>query len=104
LLESLKADIKTLMEIDHPNIVKYFDIFEDRLYIHISMEFISGDDLYTILTNHKLTKNFTERNAWEIIDCLLKAISVLHSKNIIHKDIKPENILFAITGINNLFT
>ena len=86
---------------DHPNIVKYFGIFEDDFFIHIVMEYLKGQDLCKIISLKNYT-DFGENNMGQIIHQLLKALSFIHSKNIIHRDIKPENILFS--DKRNLFS
>ena len=90
----LKSEVTILSNLDHPNIVKYFGTFEDESYIHIVMEYLKGHDLDKIITLKKYT-GFDEKNMCQIIQQLLKALSFIHSKNIIHRDIKPENILFS---------
>ena len=90
----LKSEVNILSNLDHPNIVKYFGVFEDDYYVHIVMEYLKGYDLYKIITLRKYT-GFDEKDMCEIIHQLLKALSFIHSQNIIHRDIKPENILFA---------
>ena len=90
----LKSEVNILSNLDHPNIVKYFGVFEDDWYVHIVMEYLKGYDLYKIITLKKYT-GFDEKDMCEIIQQLLKALSFIHSQNIIHRDIKPENILFA---------
>ena len=90
----LKSEVNILSNLDHPNIVKYFGVFEDDYYVHIVMEYLKGYDLYKIITLKKYT-GFDEKDMCEIIQQLLKALSFIHSQNIIHRDIKPENILFA---------
>ena len=90
----LKSEVYILSNLDHPNIVKYFGAFEDNYYVHIVMEYLKGYDLYKIISLKKYN-GFDEKDMCEIIFQLLKALSFIHSQNIIHRDIKPENILFA---------
>ena len=90
----LKSEVTILSNLDHPNIVKYFGTFEDEYFIHIVMEYLKGHDLDKIISLKKYT-GFDEKNMCQIIQQLLKALSFIHSKNIIHRDIKPENILFS---------
>ena len=91
---SLKREVDILSNMDHPYIVKYFGIFEDEHFIHIVMEYLKGHDLSKIISL-KDYNDFNENQMGQIIHQLLKALSFIHSKNIIHRDIKPENILFS---------
>ena len=52
-------EIEILRSLDHPNIVKYFETYEDDLYLHIIMEYIPGDNLFKMLSN-KQKINFSE--------------------------------------------
>ena len=96
-IKSLKNEIEILRSLDHPNIVKYFETYEDEKYLHIVMEYIPGDNLFKVLTE-KLSHKLTERQISQIMTCLLKAVLFLHHNGIIHRDLKPENIVFSDTG------
>ena len=93
-IDSIKREVNILRSLDHPNIVKYFETYEDECYLHIVMEYIAGDNLFRVLTDQKGFK-FTERTISKIMTCLLKAVLFLHHNGIIHRDIKPENIVFV---------
>ena len=77
-----------LNDLVHPNIVKYFDTFEDDFYIHILMKYLKGHDLNKIISLKKCM-GFDEKDMDKIIEQLLKALSFIHSKKIINRDIKP---------------
>jgi calcium-dependent protein kinase len=96
-LKSLEEEVSILRTLDHPNIVKYFETYEDDFYIHIVMEYIPGDNLFKVITNRKYNQ-FSEKDASEILCFLFKAILFLHKNRIVHRDIKPENILFSMPG------
>ena len=95
-IKSLKNELEILRSLDHPNIVKYFETYEDEKYLHIVMEYIPGDNLFKVLTE-KLSHKLTERQISQIMTCLLKAVLFLHHNGIIHRDLKPENIVFSDT-------
>ena len=90
----LKSEVNILSNLDHPNIVKYFGVFEDDFYVHIVMEYLKGYDLYKIISL-KIYNGFDEKDMCGIIEQLLKALSFIHNQGIVHRDIKPENILFS---------
>ena len=87
----IKNEIEILSNMDHPNIVKYFGVYEDEYHIHILMEYLKGYDLSKIITL-KQYNSYDEKDICEIICQLLNALNFIHNQNIIHRDIKPENI------------
>ena len=92
-IESVIREIEILRSLDHPNIVKYFETYEDDFFLHIVMEYIPGDNLFKMISNKK-TIHFTEKDINEILLFLMKSVLFLHHNGIVHRDIKPENILF----------
>ena len=93
VLDCLISEVAILRSLDHPNVDKYYETFEDDYYVHIVMEYLQGDDLYKLLVQQE--KELKEKNVCDITRQLLKALSFIHKKNIVHRDIKPENILFG---------
>lgn len=89
----LQNEVKILRNLDHPNIVKFYDTFENEQMFNIVMEFIPGDNL-TKLANKQKSKSFTEKDTSKIFLCLFKTVLYLHNNRIVHRDIKPSNILF----------
>lgn len=94
----IKEEIIILKQLNHPNIVKFYDYIETTNNIFIIMEYISKTTLKTFITQHK--GHISEEMASIIMKHLLNAIQYIHSKNICHRDIKPENIMFG--DINDL--
>lgn len=88
----LKNEVCGLKKSNHPNIVKLFDFYETEQSIYIVMEYIKGGTLRNYIETHK--KKITEKNAKKIIYYLLQAVDYLHKSNIIHRDIKLDNIMF----------
>lgn len=86
--KELLNEIDVLRSIDHPNIVKAVETFEYQNRIYLVLELCNGGDLYA-------RDPYTETQAMSITYSLLDAIAYLHSKDITHRDLKYENIMFA---------
>ena len=91
----LLQEFKILSSLDHPNITKCYEIFEDTWKYYISMEYCAGGELFEKISSFS---KFTESQAAEIIFQVFSALSYCHDKNVIHRDIKPENILLEEKG------
>ena len=91
----LLKEFHILRNLDHPNILKCFEIFEDQRLYYISTEYCPAGDLFTEILKFK---KFTEAQAANIIQQLLSALVYCHSKRVIHRDLKPENILLMEKG------
>ena len=83
-------EIEVLKALDHPNIIKLFDCYQDKSYYYMVEEYCSGGDLFDYIQKEKF---FTERKAGTIFNQLLSAVNHLHKKRIVHRDLKPENIV-----------
>ena len=90
---SIFAEIKILKSLDHPNIIKIYEFFQDKDNFYLITELCEGGDLFTLLTDHEINTFFTERIIRSIMRQVFSALYYLHSLNIIHGDIKLDNIL-----------
>ena len=91
LNESIMNEIKILSKMDHLNILKIIEYFEDEHNIFLITEYLEGGELYDRLIEKK---NFSELNASKILKQILSAVSYMHNNGIIHRDLKLENIMF----------
>jgi calcium-dependent protein kinase len=89
--QRIYREVKILKNLDHPNIIKVNEYFDDEKFIYIVMELVHGGELFDkIMEEH----HFSEKKAADIFIQILTAVNYLHSNKIVHRDLKPENILF----------
>lgn len=85
-----KHEFEVLKSLDHPNIVKVYECFEDSSYLHIVTEYIPGGQLIDFIIKQKC---LSESLATEIMRQIFSGIGYCHSHNIVHRDLQPENLL-----------
>ena len=85
------------IELEHPNIVRYFDYGEDEKGPFIKMDYVDGNSLDEFVATHPdFLKNNTNRQ--RLLNELLDALAYLHGKRMLHLDLKPSNILITNNG------
>lgn len=97
-ISSLIEEVELLTKLDHPNIVKVFGLYEDDTHYRIITEFCSGGELFEKIQNEDF---FSERKAAKYMKEILSALSYLHGKGVVHRDIKAENVLFESRNNNS---
>lgn len=91
--------INELSKLDHPNIIKIFDLYEDETYLYIVKERLSGSDLFGYVYKQQ---SFSELNAAGIVYQLLGALTHCHANKINMKCIKPDQLIFSDESSQNL--
>ena len=89
-IEKFQNEIKILSMVDHPNIVRLFEVIEDDKYFNLFQELCTGGELLS-----KVQKPLKEKEIAKIFKQIISAIAYCHEKGIVHRDMKLENILFA---------
>ncbi|KAH9813570.1 kinase-like domain-containing protein [Melampsora americana] len=95
-LVNFQREIEILKKVNHPNIVKFFESFEDSDFIWIVLELVDGGEYLDYVCD---TNGLDEESCQIITSMLLQALAYLAALNIAHRDLKPENILMT-SGVN----
>eukprot|EP00933_Yihiella_yeosuensis_P082329 TRINITY_DN9617_c0_g1_i1.p1 TRINITY_DN9617_c0_g1~~TRINITY_DN9617_c0_g1_i1.p1 ORF type:complete len:508 (+),score=127.39 TRINITY_DN9617_c0_g1_i1:41-1564(+) len=90
-IERFKQEIAIMKMMDHPNIIKLFETFEDHRNIYLVMELCSGGELFDKIIE---SGHFTEVQAAILMQQIIRAIYYMHENHVCHRDLKPENFLF----------
>ncbi|CAG9311718.1 unnamed protein product [Blepharisma stoltei] len=94
-IEHTRTERKILARVDHPYIVKFYYAFQSNERLYFILEYCSGGELFFHLNR---ARRFDEERVKFYSACLVLAIEHLHSKNIIYRDLKPENVLIDEDG------
>ncbi len=89
-------EARLVAKLAHPNIMSIFDVGEDQGWNFLVLEYIPGTDLHTLM--EKSGKAVSAREVVQILQAVLPALAYAHSLGIIHRDVKPENIMFTPDG------
>merc|ERR1719343_67672 len=90
-IERFKQEIAIMKMMDHPNIIKLYETFEDHRNIYLVMELSSGGELFDRIIE---SGHFTEVQAAILMQQIIRAIYYMHDNHFCHRDLKPENFLF----------
>ena len=94
-LVKFKREAEAVASLSHPNIVNVYDVGEDGKVHYIVMEYVDGQNLKEIIQDEGRLEEYT---ALDIAKQIARALSAAHRDGIIHRDIKPHNILISKDG------
>nr|XP_040048772.1 caM kinase-like vesicle-associated, like isoform X2 [Gasterosteus aculeatus aculeatus] len=96
--KAAKNEIMILKLVTHPNILQLIDTFETRKEYFIIQELATGGDVFDWILDQG---NYTERDASNVIRQVLEAVAYLHSLNIVHRNLKLENLMYYTENNHN---
>ncbi|HKV63681.1 MAG TPA: protein kinase [Candidatus Acidoferrum sp.] len=95
LLRRFKQELILARQITHKNVIRIFDLGQADGFKFITMEYIEGEDLQALL---KQRKKLEPADAAKIIAQVCRALEVAHAEGVVHRDLKPQNIMLDKTG------
>ena len=98
-LEKFEREINILINTDHPNIIKIYEVFESQRSLYLVMELCKGGEIFDRIIEHIQSKQmYSEKDAAEIFRQVMSSIEYCHNNGICHRDLKPENLLYLNEG------
>ncbi|WP_169743802.1 protein kinase domain-containing protein [Deinococcus misasensis] len=88
-------EARRLGRFSHPNIVRVLDVFEENNTVYLVMEHLQGE---TLAKRIEVRGKLSSQEVLEVLYPILDALQVLHSENLLHRDIKPPNIFLTSSG------
>jgi eukaryotic-like serine/threonine-protein kinase len=98
-IERFYAEGRAAAQLNHPNIVQAFDVGQAGEFHYFVMEYVEGQTVHDLIVANK---RFNEREAIDIATSVAEALDHAHQKGLIHRDVKPKNIMFTPQGVVKL--
>jgi calcium-dependent protein kinase len=90
-IDNIFEEVKILKSLDHPGIIKIFQVYREANSVHIITELCTGGELFDKITKHKrLSENIVAKYMFDIVS----TVKYINEAGVIHRDLKPDNILF----------
>lgn len=108
-LEKIYREVQIMKMLDHPHIIKLYQVMETKSMLYLVTEYAKNGEIFDYLANHgRLSEPEARRKFWQI----LSAVEYCHSRKIVHRDLKAENLLLdnhmnikiADFGFGNFYT
>ena len=94
-MKKIKYETDLMKKLNHPNITKILEMFEDEKYFLIIMEYINGGNLFSFV---KKRRKLSEKTAKFLFRQIILGIKYIHEQGIVHRDIKLENLLIDLNN------
>jgi len=88
----LEEEIRLMLQVDHPHIVKMYEVYISKKNVYLVMELLEGGEMFDRIVQEK---HFSEQIAAIAVVQILDALVYCHDKGICHRDLKPENLLYC---------
>jgi len=102
-IQQLEAEIRIIAQLDHPNIIRMYEFFEDDFHIHLIMENCKNGDLMArIKTSIKTQVPLPIDFVMAVVKQVLQSLAFMRNHRVVHKDLKPENVMLIDSSWNPL--
>jgi calcium/calmodulin-dependent protein kinase I len=91
-VRSVTSEVRVLRNLNHDNVVKLYDMYEDRISFYLCMELVTGGELFERLEQKS---SYEEGEARRVCKQILGAIKHCHDRHVVHRDLKPENFMMV---------
>lgn len=95
--KALHREVNIMKLMDHPNVIRLFEVFEDRRCMYFVLELCVGGELLKHIVQ---TESVTEKDSCSIVKQILRGVSFMHEKHVAHRDLKPENFLLEDSNMS----
>lgn len=92
--EAVINEFNIVKDLDHPNLLKMYEMFEDQRHFYIITDIYKGGELFDEI---EASGSFPEEETAVLMQNVLSCVNYFHQKGIVHRDLKPENILLTKT-------
>ena len=101
--QSALNEVRILASVEHETIIGYKEAFFEDPFLCLVMDFADGHDLYQKIVRHQKTNTPIDENTiWAVFLQVVRALNILHSRKIFHRDLKSANVFLVKEGFAKL--
>lgn len=97
-LDAATREVQILASLNHENVVRFQGIHHNKHHVFIQMELLQGGTLAQLIKRRSLS----DAEAAIIMRGILRAVSYLHSRDVLHRDLKPDNVMFLNDDLSSV--